>query len=298
VEWFVCENAVHGLGGVFIPMYEKELQRTWQYIIQDAAIKYLFVRDQKISNIVKGFGKAIPTLKDVFIIFGEGENSLAALEERGKNNPMKSSKPYWSETACIIYTSGTTGDPKGVLLHHGSLAHNAQVSVEEFILTSDMVVVSILPWAHSFGMAGDLHTYIHCGGSIAFAQSVDLLLKNFQEVRPTGLSAVPRVFNKIYDNITQGVAADPVKKQFFDAACAEAVKNRDLTEKTKEFKKFDQLVFAKIREIFGGYEIPRKYLFIPEDFTVDNGMLTQTMKLIRRNVMKTYGPMLQKLYDV
>ncbi|MDD4861692.1 MAG: AMP-binding protein, partial [Smithellaceae bacterium] len=61
-----------------------------------------------------------------------------------------------------------------------------------------------------------------------------------------------RVFNIIYDKIQQGVAADPVKKQFFDAACAEAVKNRGLAEKTKDFNDLDALVFSQIRAIFGG----------------------------------------------
>ena len=252
VEWFVCSNATHGLGGVFVPMYEKELQKTWQYIIQDAAIKYLFVRDQRIHDMVKSFQKDIPGLKDVFIIYGEGENTLASLEKAGKANPVPSYKPRWSETAFIIYTSGTTGDPKGVLLHHGAMTHAAHVSVEDFFLKEDQCALSILPWAHSFGLTADLHCYIHCGGSIGFAESAEKLIANFQEVKPTGLSAVPRVFNKIYDNIQQGVAADPIKKQFFDAACAEAVKNRDLKEKTKDFQDLDALVFSKIRDIFGG----------------------------------------------
>ncbi|HNY65049.1 MAG TPA: AMP-dependent synthetase/ligase [Deltaproteobacteria bacterium] len=251
-EWFVCEGATHGLGGVFVPMYEKELVKTWKYIIADAAVKYLFVRDKAIYEKVMGFKDSIPTLKDIFVIFGEGENSMTGLEKIGAANPVESYKPRWSETASIIYTSGTTGDPKGVLLSHGALTCSAKAGVEAFYLNENMHVVSILPWAHVFGQSADLHCYIHCGGGIAFAESVEMLMKNFQEVKPTGLSAVPRVFNKIYDVIMQGVAADPVKKQFFDAACAEAVKNRGLSEKTKEFKDFDALVFSKIREIFGG----------------------------------------------
>ncbi len=57
VEWFVCCQATHGLGGVFVPMYEKELQKVWQYFFQDADIKYVFVRDQKIYDVVKSFQK-------------------------------------------------------------------------------------------------------------------------------------------------------------------------------------------------------------------------------------------------
>jgi len=251
-EWFVCANATHGLGGIFVPMYEKELQKVWQYIIQDAAIKYLFVRDQKIYDTVKSFQKNIPTLKDIFILFGEGENTLSALEKTGKANPSPSYKPGWSETAFIIYTSGTTGDPKGVLLHHGNMTHNARECRETFNINSDDIGLAILPWAHSFGLTADLHCYLLGGGSLGFAESADKLVANFSEVKPTGMSAVPRVFNIIYDKIQQGVAADPVKKQFFDAACAEAIKNRGLAEKTKDFKDLDALVFSQIRAIFGG----------------------------------------------
>jgi len=252
VEWFVCENATQGLGGVFVAMYEKELQKVWQYVIQDANIKYLFVSNQKIYDVVKNFQKDNPALKDIFILYGNGENTLASLEKIGKANPVPSYKPHWSETACIIYTSGTTGDPKGVLMSHGNLSHCAQTSWEDFETGEVKVGLSILPWAHSFGLSADLHCFILAGWSLGFAESADKLLVNFGEIKPTHMSAVPRVFNIIYDKIQQGVAADPVKKQFFDAACAEAVKNRGLAEKTKEFLDYDALVFSQIRALFGG----------------------------------------------
>jgi len=252
VEWFVCCQATHGLGGVFVPMYEKELQKVWQYILQDADIKYVFVRDQKIYDVVKSFQKDIPTLKDIFILFGEGEKSLAQLEKTGKANPVPSYKPHWSETAFIIYTSGTTGDPKGVLLHHGNMTHNAQESRDTFDVTEKDIGLSILPWAHSFGLTADLHCYLLGGGSLGFAESAEKLTINFSEVKPTGMSAVPRVFNIIYDKIQQGVSADPEKKKVFDAALAEAVKNRDLKEKTEEFKFYDAVAFSVVRNIFGG----------------------------------------------
>ena len=67
VEWYICEQAAHGLGAVFVPMYEKELKKIWQYIVADAAVKYLFVRDSNIYEQVKDFKNEIPTLKDIFI---------------------------------------------------------------------------------------------------------------------------------------------------------------------------------------------------------------------------------------
>ncbi len=251
-EWFICEQAVHGLGGVFVPMYLQELKKVMQYIVSDASVKFLFARDAGVYEKIKDFKKEIPTLKDIFVVYGDGDNSLKALEEMGKKNPAPSINAAWSDMANIVYTSGTTGDPKGVMLSHGTLTLCARAGVDMFDLDETMHVVAILPWAHVFGLAADLHDYILCGGGIAFAESVDKLIQNFAEVKPTGLSVVPRIVNKVYDTILQGVAADPVKKQFFDAAVAEAVKNRDLPEKTKEFKDYDALVFSQVRNIFGG----------------------------------------------
>jgi len=252
VEWCVCEMASLGLGAAFVPMYEKELKKIWQYIVSDSAVKFLFVRDSSIYEQVKDFKGQIPTLQDIFVIYGDGDNSMQALEDMGKKNPIPSIKPHYSDPSFIIYTSGTTGDPKGVMLSHAGLTLNTTAGVESFDLNENMHVVAILPWAHVFGLTCDLHTYINCGGAVAFAESLQKLTQNFQEVKPTGLSVVPKICATIYDTVMQGVAADPVKKQFFDAAVAEAIKNRDLPEKTKEFKDYDALVFSQVRNIFGG----------------------------------------------
>ncbi|MGD0820785.1 MAG: AMP-dependent synthetase/ligase [Desulfomonilia bacterium] len=294
-EWFICEQAVHGLGGVFVPMYLQELQKVMKYVVTDAAVKILFVRDASIYEKVKDFKKDIPTLKEIYIVYGEGENSLKALEEMGKKNPTPSIKPHWSELANIIYTSGTTGDPKGVELSHGNLTLPPRTGAESFGLDETMHVVALLPWAHVFGLAVDLHCYISCGGGIAFAESVEKLVQNFKEVKPTGLSVVPRVVNKIYDTIQQGVNADPVKKQFFDLAVAEAIKNRDLKEKTKEFNDYDALVFSQVRNVFGGnlkFFVSGSALLKPEialffkdigQPTYDGYGLTETAPIISSN---------------
>jgi long-chain acyl-CoA synthetase len=200
-EWFILEQATHGLGGVFVPMYLQELPKVMEYIVRDAEVKFLFAAHAGVYEKIKDFKNTIPTLKDIFIVFGEGENSMKALEETGKASPAPSIKPHWSDMANIVYTSGTTGDPKGVMLHHGSLTLCARAGVDAFDLDQTMHVVAILPWAHVFGLGADLHDYIHCGGGIAFAESVSKLIDNFQEVKPTGLSVVPRIVNKVYPRI-------------------------------------------------------------------------------------------------
>ena len=253
IEWFVIENATHGLGGRFIPMYEKELVKKWQYMVRDSAVKYLFVRNQAILDKVKGFAADCPDLKEIFVVYGEGEKSLPALEQAGSAEPAPPYKPHWSETAVIIYTSGTTGDPKGVVLTHGNLTHCAQAGYEVYPeLNETSVALSILPWAHSYAISGELHNFLQFGGSIGVMESLDMLSADFLLVRPTHLICVPRVFNKIYGGIMMLMEdAGGIKKKLFDAACAEAKKRRG-KKKSLKLKVLDRLVFGKIRARFGG----------------------------------------------
>lgn len=254
VEWYVLENASHGLGAMFVPMYEKELMKTWQYIIRDSGLQYLFVKDEILFAKIKHFKDEIENLKEIFIIYGEGKNSLKALEETGKNHPVNSYKPHWSEPAELIYTSGTTGDPKGVLLSHGNLSACSQSGYHIFPdLNETSVSLAILPWAHSYGLSAELHNFMQFGGAIALMESVDTLAEDFIKVRPTYLIAVPKVFNKIYDGIQAKMHEEGgFKKMLFDMTCAEAAKCRSKTHKSLKLKILDKIVFSKIRERFGG----------------------------------------------
>ncbi|MBN2436973.1 MAG: AMP-binding protein [Deltaproteobacteria bacterium] len=254
VEWYVLENAAHGLGAIFVPMYEKELMKTWQYIVRNSGIKYLFVKDEELFEQIRYFKDEIKTLKEVFIIYGEGLNSLKALEEAGKKRPVKSYKPHWTEPADLIYTSGTTGEPKGVLLSHGNLSACSQSGYHIFPdLNENSVSLAILPWAHSYGLSAELHNFMQFGGAIALMESVDTLAEDLLEVKPTFLIAVPKVFNKIYDGIQAKMHEEGgLKKLLFDMSCKEAVKCRGRATKSVKLKIFDKIVFSKIRERFGG----------------------------------------------
>ena len=213
VEWFVCANATHGLGGIFVPMYEKELQKVWQYIIQDGAIKYLFVRDQKIYDTVKSFQKNIPTLKDIFILFGEGENTLSALEKTGKANPAPSYKPHWSETAFIIYTSDT------------------KVVIDKSRVGED-------------SPDGEIVVY--------------------------GAQVMQGYHNK------PAITKEAMMPDTWNG-------------------------FPGVRTGDRGWLDEEGYLHITgrfkDEYKLDNGMMTQTLKLVRRNVMKKYGEQLKALYN-
>jgi len=254
VEWYALENASHGLGAIFVPMYEKELMKTWQYIVRDSGVKYLFVKDEKIAEQVKHFKGEIETLKEIFTIYGDGEKSLKGLEEAGRQNPVPSYKPHWSEPAELIYTSGTTGEPKGVLLSHGNLSACSQSGYHIVpSLNEKAVSLAILPWAHSYGLSAELHNFMQFGGAVALMESVDTLAEDLLKVKPTFLIAVPKVFNKIYDGIQAKMHEEGgIKKKLFDLTCEEAVRCRGKATKSLKLKILDKIVFSKIRERFGG----------------------------------------------
>jgi long-chain acyl-CoA synthetase len=252
-EWFVLENATHGLGACFVPMYEKELLNTWKYIIKDSALKFLFVRDRDLYEKVKVFKDEIPTIEEIFVVYGDGEKSLASLEAMGAKSPVPSYKPHWSEIAELIYTSGTTGDPKGVLLSHGNLTACTKSGVEIFPeLNENSVLLNILPWAHSYALSAELHAVMIFGCCVSIMESIDTLGQDFLAVRPNFIVAVPRIFNKIYSGIQLKMEEEGgLTKKLFDATCAEAKKCRN-KRKSLKLKILDKIVFDKIRARFGG----------------------------------------------
>ncbi len=253
-EWFICENATHGLGALFVPMYEKETPSMWEYIIRDAEIKVLFISNQNIYEKIKDLRTKITTLKHIIIIEGVGPDSLAELEMLGKANPIPSLYPKPEDYANILYTSGTTGDPKGVILSHGNLTSNVHAAKKQIPnLGPDSRSLSILPWAHSFGLTADLHVFMFSGASLGIMGSVDTLLEDILKVKPTFLIAVPRVFNKVYSGIWRKMKeSGGLKLKMFEAALKEARKMKEKGSISIKYHILDRIVLRKIRSLFGG----------------------------------------------
>lgn len=253
-EWLVGEMATQGLGAAYVPMYEKELVSMWKYIIKDAEIKILFVSKPEVLEKVKNFPAEIPTLKHIFLIEGSGENTLAALEKKGAEKPVPSIKPKPTDVAVLIYTSGTTGEPKGVLLSHGNLAENVKAGLAWFTnLTEKSRCISMLPWAHSFGITADLHAFTMRGGSIGIMGSVETLIDDLPKIQPTFMITVPRIFNKVYNGVWAKMREEGgLKLKLFEAALAAAKLKRETGEVTFKYKILDKIVLKKIRARFGG----------------------------------------------
>ena len=260
-EWAVLAFATYGRRARYIPMYEQELRQTWRYIIEDSAIKFLLVSNEKIYEQVKDFPEEIPTLQQIYLMETAGENSLAALEEMGRQSPVEPEVPHYDDIAVLIYTSGTIAEPKGVLLTHGNLTYCSKAGYKIYPeLNEECVAISMLPWAHSYALSAEINNWIQFGGSIGFMRDVSTLTTDIKIVKPHYLICVPRLFNRLYDGIQMQMSdAGGIKKKLFDAACAVAKKRRELAAKGRssalvnlQFAVLDRLVFARIREALGG----------------------------------------------
>jgi len=253
-EWLIGEIATQGLGAAYVPMYEKELVAMWKYIIKDAAVNVLFVSKPEVLEKVKNFPSEIPTLKHIFLIEGDGENSMAELETKGSQKPVSSIKPKPTDVAVLIYTSGTTGEPKGVLLSHGNLAENVKAGLAWFTnLTENSRCISMLPWAHSFGITADLHAFTMRGASIGIMGSVETLIDDLPKIQPTFMITVPRIFNKVFNGVWAKMREEGgLKLKLFEAALAAAKEKRETGKVSLKYKILDKIVLQKIRDRFGG----------------------------------------------
>src|SRR5450759_2232130 len=260
-EWAIIAFATFGLGARFVPMYEAELVATWRYIINDSGVKLLFLSKPEIMEKFSEVRDDLPGLSKVIMVEGDGPDTMAALESAGSEKPVPSVKPDTDDIAVLIYTSGTTGEPKGVLLSHDNFSSNAIDACSCFPdLNPTDRSLSILPWAHSYGITADLFNFINIGGSIAFVGSVQTIVEDLALAQPTFLIAVPRIFNRVYDGLWAKMNEEGgLPKKLFVMGVESAKKKRELAAEGKtsmwvnvKYNLADKIVFKKIRERFGG----------------------------------------------
>jgi len=262
VEWATVAYAAYTLGATVVPMYEAQLPKEWQYILNDSGAKAVFVANTAIMKEIEDFRSDLPDLANVIVMDAEGletDHTFAEFMTRGEQNPVDAISPDPDDISGFIYTSGTTGNPKGVMLTHRNLASNVSAMQEVFPLEPDNRSAAFLPWAHVFGQTVELHYGIGTGISIGLT-SAKTLMEDLPAIRPTILVAVPTVFNRVYDGLQKMMAAEGgLKKTMFDAAIGNSQRRMDLAKEGKttrwveiQHSLYDRLVFSKVREGFGG----------------------------------------------
>jgi long-chain acyl-CoA synthetase len=261
-EWAIGAYATYTLGAAYVPMYESQQPKEWQFILEDCGAKVVFCANDAIAAGVNALRKDLPKLEHV-IRFDPSESAPDAwgtLLRRGAETPAPLVNPEPKTLAGLVYTSGTTGNPKGVMLSHANLARNVSAIHALFPMRQDDRSLSFLPWAHSFGQVVELHGLYSMGASLGIAEAVDKIIDNLSEVRPTLLFAVPRIFNRIHDGLQKRMASEkPVKKLLFGRGMAVSAERKRQKARGNssvlldlQHAFFDKLVFSKVRARFGG----------------------------------------------
>ncbi len=262
VEWAVGAYGTYTLGGAWVPMYEAQQAKDWQYILADSGARVVIVADDGIRAQLDDYADQLPDLLQIVVIDGAAGGSAITFDEllaRGAEAPVDTVHPDPSSLAGLIYTSGTTGNPKGVMLSHANLTSNINTFPDLFDIGSEDRTASFLPWAHSFGQTVELHFIIAAGASAALTSAKDLM-EDLPVIKPTILVSVPTVYNRIYDGLQKLMAAEGgIKKMMFDQAMRNAAKRAALAAEGRtsflaelQHGLFDQLVFSKVRDRFGG----------------------------------------------
>ncbi|HTR02791.1 MAG TPA: long-chain fatty acid--CoA ligase [Thermoanaerobaculia bacterium] len=230
-EWAIADFAILCAGAWSVPIYPTLPAAQVAPLLADCGARAIFVSNlEQLGKILTVRGQ-LPELDHVILIEGNpprepGFASFHEVVDRGRptlaTSPgvfdQRAARVRSDDVATIIYTSGTTGEPKGAMLTHGNFVFNVLSACEVIPFTADAVALSFLPLSHVFERMLD-YSYFQKTASIAYAESIDKLAKNFLEVDPVCFGAVPRVYEKVYDRITTKAAAGgAVKRKLFDWA--------------------------------------------------------------------------------
>ncbi|MEX2157335.1 MAG: long-chain fatty acid--CoA ligase [Gemmatimonadales bacterium] len=227
-EWALTDYACLAARTTDVPIYPTLTAKQTEYILRDSESVAVFcsTADQvaKVLEVKSG----LPDLKHVIAFDaaakrpGGGVMTLAELEAKGRAATAK--YPDWKrealaaqpdDLATLIYTSGTTGDPKGVMLSHYNIWSNVQAVLQMIPIGPGDECLSMLPLSHSYERMVD-YTLFQAGVIINYAESFDTVAANLQEVKPTVVLSVPRLYEKVYARVLENaLSGSAIKRSIF-----------------------------------------------------------------------------------
>ena len=263
-EWLFLDLAVQKTGAILVPLYPTLSLHELEFVLNDAAVKLVFVSDKDLFEKVQSIRSKLPTVQAVFT-FNDIQPSLHWKEILNKPNAddfialnNASAKIGYEDLATIIYTSGTTGVPKGVMLSHKNILSNVISSspvFNDFIEKNDRAL-SFLPLNHIFERMVS-YIYLFNGVSIYYAESIEKIGENLKEVKRSVFTTVPRLLEKVYERIMgKGQELTGIKKKLFFwaidiASRFDISKNQGFFYNT-QLAIANKLVLSKWREGLGG----------------------------------------------
>ena len=272
-EWSIADLAILSLGAINVPIYTTQALEQVDYILSDSGARAIFISNRRLYKHIKPVLDKHPLEHLIFFEEDVAEDiehgfALTALEQKGRE--LHQERPgafdaylnvvHPDDLATIIYTSGTTGEPKGVMLTHNNFTANVTSIANGLPITATDVALSVLPLSHIFERDG-FYVFCYCGVSVYYAASFDQVGENLREVAPTVMTAVPRLFEKVYHRIIKkGMAEKGYKRSIFMSSLAVGQRYGELKDKRKfvspqlsiKQRLASKLVFSKWREGVGG----------------------------------------------
>jgi len=263
-EWVFTDLACQQIGAILVPLYPTTNPIEVEFILNDAAVGYVFVSNLELYEKVKSVASKVPSIKGIYT-FDAIEGAVHWTSLTNAATPalldqvasIKKTIPV-TQLATIIYTSGTTGVPKGVMLSHQNIYSNVMFSKESFPFEDapDSKVLSFLPLNHIFEKMVT-YIYLYSGISIYYAESLDTIGDNLKEIKPDGFTTVPRLLEKVFEKImAKGAEQTGIKKKLFFWAVALGEKYDNIQSGgfwyNLQLAIVNKLIFTKWREALGG----------------------------------------------
>jgi long-chain acyl-CoA synthetase len=264
-EWNFIDHALSMCGIIHVPVYTSLSEQEYRFIVQHCEARMIFASDKKLAERFRDAVNSSKTDETIYTFDPvEGFSHWEKVKKLGETNrdrwiqEIESTKESIDEkdVTTLLYTSGTTGTPKGVMLTHENLVKNFLAAAEIFQLASDDKYLSILPLCHVGGRLGNYQSQ-YSGSSIYYPENMGAFARAMKEINADGFDAVPRVLEKVYDNIVgKGNQLTGMKKRLFFWAIKLGFRYEPFGQNgwfyERKLKIADKLIFSKWRDALGG----------------------------------------------
>lgn len=272
-EYICFDQGLMQLGIINVSIYPTSSEADIEYIINDSQSKVIFVGTPFLLKRLKKVKDNCPSLQTIITAFDtEGENIISyhkVIEEgRALYNNIQNlieqelEKVTYDDLSCLLYTSGTTGKPKGAMLTHNNFMSNIVMADSLLpIVTKEFTFLSFLPLCHVYERTCTYYLSTYKGFKVAFAQSLEALTTNIQEVQPRAILTVPRLLERIEERVRKSATSSGgLKLKIFNWALKAGEKRRINKEHGKGNSLFlnlqlalaEKLVYSKIKARLGG----------------------------------------------
>ncbi|MFC1823842.1 AMP-dependent synthetase/ligase [Thermodesulfobacteriota bacterium] len=216
-EWVYADLAIQSLRGVSVGIYPTNSPDQVKYILEHSQSRFIILEDQEQVDKVLEVKQELPLLKGIIVIDMKGLRhyhepmitSFHDIEELGREEDQRDPQKFErlvaetrpEDVAFMVYTSGTTGPPKGCMIPHQNHIYNIEAINDIFRFTDKDSVVSYLPLCHILERGVSVCIPLVMGYTVNFAESIDTVQQNIQEISPTFFAAVPRILEKLHSTL-------------------------------------------------------------------------------------------------